>query len=218
MPLVLRIGVGVQETDCGRLDPVYPQLLGDPAQARLVERRHLMPEMIETAAHGVAIRPRDERLRPLAADVVKARPVLPADQQQIAKPLIGDEGDAAAAALDDGIGRGRHAVPDIGDIGARPALQCKRPLQSAHRAEGAVLRRRRHLGDGDPPRRLVIGEVVGEGAADIGRDAQAGRGHGRLYSPSGPERARPPWPRRYRDARLRRGGGPARRRCRTGCG
>ena len=136
-----------------------------------------MPRRVEPAAHGVAILARDERLRPRLADVVEARPVLAADQQKVAKPLIGDEGDAAAAALDDGVCRSRHAVPDIGDIAPRPVLRGQGLPETPHRAEGAVLRGGRHLGDGHMPRGLVIGEVVGKGAADIRGDAQAGRGH-----------------------------------------
>src|SRR5438445_374522 len=48
-----------------------------------------MPGRIEPAAHGMAIGARDQRLRPRLADVVEARPVLAADQQQVAKALIG---------------------------------------------------------------------------------------------------------------------------------
>jgi hypothetical protein len=172
-----RVGVGVQQADRDRFDAIGPQPLGDMPQRVLVERRHLLTGRVEPAAHGVAILAPHQRFRPGAADIVKARPVLPADQQQIPETLIGDEGDMAAAALDHRVGRGRHAVPDINDIAAAAALQRKGALQPVYRAEGAVLRRRRHLGDADPSCRLVVDEVVGKGAADIGGNAQTGRSH-----------------------------------------
>ena len=149
-------------------------VVGDVPEAVLVERRDLAAGGVEPAAHRMAILAGDERLRPGLADIVKARPVLPADQQYVAEPLVGDKGGAAAPPLDHRVGRGRHAVPDIADFAAGAALQFERAKKAAHRAEGAVLRGRRHLGDGHQLRCLVISEVVGEGAADIRRDAQAG--------------------------------------------
>ena len=112
-PFVRRVGIGVQKAYRHRRDPVGAQPLGDTAQAVLVERRDLVAGGIEPAAHRMAILARDERLGSCLADVVEARPVLPPDQQQVAKPLVRDEGDAGAAALKQRVGRGGHAVPDI---------------------------------------------------------------------------------------------------------
>jgi hypothetical protein len=134
-------------------------------------------ERIEPAAHRVAVRARNQRRRARLADVVKARAILAADQQDVAEPLIGDERGAATLTLDDRVRRGGHAVTDIIDIGAARILQAERAPQALHRAERPVLGRGRHLGDGDALGRLVIGDIVGEGAADIGGDAQAMETH-----------------------------------------
>ena len=97
-PFMRRVGIGVQQTHRDRGDPVRAQPLGDTANAVLVERHDFVAGGIEPAAHRMAILARDERLGPCLADIVKARPVLPSDQQQVAKPLVRDKGDAGAAA------------------------------------------------------------------------------------------------------------------------
>ena len=98
-PFVRRVGIGVQQAYRHRRDSVGAQPLGNTENAVLVERRDFVAGRIEPAAHRMAILACNERYGSCLADVVKARPVLPADEQQVAKSLVRNKGDAGAAAL-----------------------------------------------------------------------------------------------------------------------
>ena len=170
LALVRRVGVGVQEDHGNRLDALGAHVRGGRLQVRSGERLDLAPAGIDPPADAVAQLARHQGGRAHDIDIVEARPVLPPDQQEIAKAARRDEGGLGAAALDHGVGRRRHAMADVVDRAALGAQLRKRPPQALDGALLAGLRRRRHLGDADPPRDGIVGDAVGERAANVRRD------------------------------------------------
>ncbi len=66
-------------------------------------------------------------------------------KSRILETFVRDERRTRAFALNHRIRRRRHAVADIVDVAAGLALLIERAPQPVHRAEGAILRCRRHL-------------------------------------------------------------------------
>ena len=125
LALVRRVGIGVQEDHGHGLDALGAHVGGGLRQVGSGERLDLAPVGIEPPADAVAQLARHQRGRAHDIDIVEARPVLPPDQQEIAKAARRDEGGLGAAALDHGVGRRRHAVADVVDRAALGAQLCQ---------------------------------------------------------------------------------------------
>ncbi|MCH6171312.1 hypothetical protein MMF94_36940 [Pseudonocardia alaniniphila] len=104
---------------------------------------------------------RHEWLGPNHRQVIQGRTVLPADLQDIAEPIGGDEDRAGDPALEHGVRRRRGAVRQQLDVAIRPSFA--HPILDAL---GLVPRRRRHL-DRARPMSLRVHNDVGEGATHI---------------------------------------------------
>ena len=168
--LVRGVGVGVQEGDGHRLDAPLAHVGGGLDQLGPIERLDLPPVVVHAPDDPVAQLARHQRRNAHHVDVVEARAVLPPDQKQVPETVVGDEGGPGAAALDDGVGGRRHAVADVGDGAARQAQLPQRSAQAVDGAHVARPGRRRHFRDGDAPRPRIVGNAVGERAADVGSD------------------------------------------------
>ncbi len=169
---VVRVGIGVQQADGDRL-----YALGAEQRQRLVERgkvqrRDLVAVIIHPLDDLAAEIALHERGRLLVSEIEEVRPVTAADLDGIAKALGGDQPDLGALAL------GQRVDDDRGAMGEE-IDRADIDLGLFQNVENALFKiRRRGVGffrahglDAGFKVGLEIDEV-GEGAADIGRDAR----------------------------------------------
>jgi hypothetical protein len=162
--LIGGIGVGVDQHDRDRSGPLGQQRAGRSPYLLAVHGRadcaigeralpHLEAQVAVDHRHEVA---------PQAPGVAA---VAPAHLQHVAEAARGDEPDAPALALQQGIGADRRAVHD-----RAKALRCVEALQPGEEADRLVPAVRRHLGRAEGAGSLVVEEEVGERATDIHAD------------------------------------------------
>ena len=116
-PLVVGIGVGVQEADAERVDTAIAEPARDGRRAFLVKRPQLGAGVIEPTADGLDQVGGDD---PVGLDPEVGVPVavgdgLAGDLEDELKALGGDEAEPADLALEQLVGRDRGAVADRGD-------------------------------------------------------------------------------------------------------
>ena len=105
----------VQEADRDRLHPGLAQPPHRRAHRRLVQRDLDAAVVAHAFRHLQAQIARHQRRRLVGLQVVQVGPLLPADLQQVAKPVRGDQPGLHAAMLDQRVGRHRRAVTEIAD-------------------------------------------------------------------------------------------------------
>ena len=167
-PLVLRVGVAVQQADGHALHALARQRrheLGDLVEG---ERRFDRPVGTDALGHLESQPPRHGRRRlGRGPEVVEMQAAHARDLEHVPEATRGDQADDGAAALDDRVGDDGRAVRDGSQ--RRAADQRRQPV---HHPEGGVGRRRRDLPAGQPARRRTHDEVR-ERPADVDADAAA---------------------------------------------
>ena len=173
----LRPRIGMEEADDHAVHPFVPEHPRELAKPRLVEGAVHRPVGEPSLRYLEAQRALDEGLRMIEVDVVDPGAGLAADLEEVAEPLAGDEGDLAAAALDERVRADGRAVGEVRD------LRRREPFRGQHLSDPVDDRPIRPLGgrgqlveDGPAPaaaRRVVDRDhEVREGAADIDPDVQ----------------------------------------------
>ena len=155
--------------------PSSCKLLAQPRDLGLVER----PVDLAVGQHPLldleAQRPLDQRHMLAEEQIVGVRPVDAADLVDVAKAFGDDERGAGAGALQHRIDGDRRAVQE--QAGRRrsrlPAFSTPALMPSTSR-----LRRRERLAERQRAGAVVEHRDVGEGAADIGREPDAGTRRG----------------------------------------
>ena len=112
------------------------------AHGLFVECRRDLAGMQHAFGHFEPQVARHQNRRFVDLDVVEVGPLLPADLQQVAEALGGDQAGLDATMLDQRVGRDRRAVAEIGDARCR-LVACVRlyPTQAFFDALGTDLRR-----------------------------------------------------------------------------
>ncbi len=169
--LVRRIAVGMQEADRHRLQAGGAQGLRGAAHGRFVQWRDHLALRIQPLRHFDAVRAGHQHRRLGHAVVEQVRAGLPADLQDVAEALGGDQAHCRAFALDDEIGGHGGAVAHVRHLGGRHAVLAQQFGNAALDGLGRVVR-----GGGDfmelhGPGRLVDHGEVGEGATDVDTDS-----------------------------------------------
>ena len=175
--LVGRIRVGVQQADRHRLDAGGPEPRQHVRQAGEVERHALPAPVVDAARHLGAQVARHEGARLHIGQVEEVRPVAAGDFEDVPEPGGGDERRPDALAFGQRIDDHRRAMGEDADVrDVDPALP-----QHLEHAPLEIRRGRLGLGGADDWVAVAVareGHEVGEGAPDIGGDAQHGRpGH-----------------------------------------
>ena len=152
--LMLRPHEAVQKRDRDRTDAGRAQRARRGTDRVFVERDLDVAGMTHALGDLETQVARDQRRRLVGEDVVKIGPLLPADLQQIAKPVGGDEAGRHALVLDQRVGRDRRAVAEIAD--RRCGLIARLRRHAAHaffdtlrNAAGGIVGGRGHLPDLD---------------------------------------------------------------------
>ncbi len=163
-PLVLRIGVSVQEAHGHRFDAQRREGRDQLAHLILVERRQHRALGVDALGDFEGQLARNQRLRPVKEQVERLDPVAASDRIDVAKAARRDQGGAGALTFQHGVDRDRRSVQHLGKrryaaVGDRQAR--------GHAACG-VGRHRRRLRRDDAP--VDAADEVGKGPADIDAD------------------------------------------------
>ncbi len=171
-PLVRRIDVRVEKQDRNRLDAELHELAAERGDLFILERVQGLAFRQHALVDLEAQRAFDQRHVLAEIEIVGVRPVDAADLVDVAEALRDDERGLGAGALQDGVDRDRRAMQEearrrvvaagLGDAGVDPLDQ--------------ALRRGQHLAEREPAGLVVEHRDVREGAADVGGEAQGGRG------------------------------------------
>ena len=125
-----------------------------------------------------AMAARHEWVGELQEQVVDVVALLGAHLEDVAEAARGDQAEAGAAALDQGVGDQGGAVHDVADVGERQVCRLQQFGEALQRADRRVLRGGQALVQADVVALRVEQDEVGEGAADVETDAIAvGGGH-----------------------------------------
>ena len=108
--LVLRSQVGEEQADGDRLSSERPGFIDDARDFGIVEWGHDLPVRAHPLPHGDDVATGDDVGTAARFEVVEGGALLPADDEQVAEALGGDEHGAGAAAFEEGVGRDRAAV------------------------------------------------------------------------------------------------------------
>ena len=84
-----------------------------------IERGQHVAVAVHAFRHFEAVAARHQRVGELQEQVVDVVALLGAHLQDVAEALRGDQAEARAAALDQGVGDQRGAVHDVADVGER---------------------------------------------------------------------------------------------------
>jgi len=167
-PFVVRIGVGMQETERRRLISALRQRLPDEAggggAVRCLEHLAVGCHPFINLEH---VAPRHDRLGLAVAQVVDRVLVVALEQQQVAGALGHEQADRGALAFEHGVGRHGRAVDELLDLRRVEAGGVER----VHGAEIRARRRARHLRRQHGP--ALDRHQVGEGPACFNADAHA---------------------------------------------
>ena len=150
--------------------PSCSSLSPSAASACLVERDQHLAVGAHALLHLEAQRALDQRHVLLEIEIVGVGPVDAADLVDVAEAVGGDQRGLGAGALQHGVDGDRRAVQEQ----VRRGVVAAGLLDAAADAVDQPLRRRQRLAEGQPPGLVVEHRDVGEGAADVGREAEVG--------------------------------------------
>ena len=190
--LVRRIGVRMHQADRDGLDPFRQQAV-DGGLGVGARKGHLhMAARIDAFLHRDPQAALDQHRRLGPGQVVEARHAQVADFQHVAEAGGGDQPGPRALQFQDGVGRHRGAVQDLGDVVAQDAGFGQHRADALDNGAGVVVDRGRHLPGDDG---TVVGQEhdVGEGAADVDAEtirAHAGSSHSTVGVSAQPRRFR----------------------------
>src|SRR5688572_19606377 len=186
-----------QKTDCARFGSRLRHRRYCLLQRRFVERRH-DPRTVSNALVDLEAQiTRSQRLRMVDLKGVEMRPRLAADLQQITKTARGDDGDARALALDQGIGRNRGSVAKPRNAFGIDTEGLAQLAQAIGDRRRRIMRRRGRLEQADDACACVIGKEVSKRASDVNAYQPAHCGSFRIavlyneYNTKMPEGKRP---------------------------
>ena len=172
--LVLRVGEGVHEHDGARLDALRGELGDERLEAGGVERGEHLAAGVHPLGGLEASVARDQGVGEADLEVVDVVAHLAAQLEDVAEAARGDERGGGALPLEQRVRDERGGVDrglDVAAVGARGVQQVSPPLH--HRARGG-LGRGQHLVGADGARLGVDEDEVGERAADVETEAEAG--------------------------------------------
>ena len=188
---VRRIDVAVEEADRHRLDRALGEPGGERVRGADVER----PDHLAPRPHAFgklkAAAARHQRRRLLVERLVEARHADAAHLQHVAEALGGDQRGRRALAFQDRVGGDGGGVEDLLEAIRREPEPRRQRDDPGEDGAAEIVRGGGQLAGGE---RAFGGQAgdIGEGAADIGRDAVAGSGgRGRHVSRTGSGRASP---------------------------
>ena len=172
-PFVFGVAIGVEEVDHHRLASAREQLARRRRHRVLVERRHHFPAGVHALGHLQAQLAGDERLEP-SGEPIGLRPGAAAELQHVPEAAGGDQSGDRELAFQQRVGGGGGAVhQQVQRRQVDPGL-----LQCIQHPERLVGGGGRDLGEAHVVRLPVQEQEVGEGAADVDRDAPRGRREG----------------------------------------
>ena len=119
--LVRRVGERVDQAHRDRLDLLGEQRIDGALGVGRIERALDVAAMVDALVHHLAQIALDQRRGLGPGEVVELRHPQRADLQHVAEALGGDQPDARALVLEDGVGRDRRAVADFLDRRAAEA-------------------------------------------------------------------------------------------------
>ena len=151
--------------------PSFSSLSLSAARPVLVERRHHLAVGAHALLDLEAQRPLDQRHVLLEIEIVGVGPVDAADLIDVAEALGRHQRGLGAGALQHGVDGDGRAVQEQAGRAAYSLPAFSTPLADA---VDQTIRRRQRLAEGQPAGLVVEYRDVGEGAADVGREADVG--------------------------------------------
>jgi hypothetical protein len=129
---VVGVDEAEQQADGGVAQAPRGDLADDALDLRVAQRLDDLAGRVDPFSHGEPVLLRRHGRGPGDAQGVEVGPVLPADQEHVAKAVRGDEGDRLALALQQRVGRDSRAVDEPGR--PRPVSRHHLPDRVEHRA------------------------------------------------------------------------------------
>ena len=172
-PLVVRVGVPVNEPHGDGLDPVLIQNRQQRAHRILVERHQHAPVPVHALGDGQTHAALHKGLRPVDADVVLLEAVLARHFEGVAMSRCDDQSRARPSALDDRVGRQRGPVDDQPHLRGRHARDLQHLVHTRQDPLFGGRGRSKYLG-GDRGPACLEGHI-GKGASDVDGQAHAAR-------------------------------------------
>ena len=161
--LMARVGVGVQQADRDRLDPLLGERPGAGFHLGPVQRREHVPAGLHALVDLEGQAARDQRAGPVEKEVVGFRPIAAADDVNIARPARHQQRGLRPGPLDERVDRDRRAVDQQSNrVDIEPAL-----ADAIDDAPGEIVRRGQAFRVEVPAARRVEPDQVGERTADI---------------------------------------------------
>ena len=172
-PLVAPVGVGVEQADGQRLDPVGHELLDGGADGGLVDRLDDRPVGARPLGHLADVARVGQRLGLLVHHEPEQRPRRPGlrEVEDVPESLRHDEAAERSAALQDGVRGDRGAVEDRVEVGKADARALGGEADPLDHADGLVQRRARRLRQPDALGVAVVEDDVRERPADVHAEA-----------------------------------------------
>ena len=176
LPFVCWIAVGVQEADGDRLDPFGYQALRHRTHLVRLERGQHVAVAVEALRHLQAMAARNQRVGEAEKKVVDVVALLGAHFQDVAEAACGDEAEARAGALDQGVGDEGGAMDHVADVGQREPSGVQQFAEALESADRGIVRRGQALVEPDLVALRIQQDEIGESAADVETDTVAGGG------------------------------------------
>ena len=185
--LMRRVSIGMEQRNRDCLITARRNLLDNGFEVFGVQRLQHVALETHPLPHLEDLFAGNQRVRLLHVQVVGLVPLLPAEDEHVAKAASGNQRRLGAAPLDDGVGRDRSSVKEVSDFGPAGARLFQQRRKAVPDRLGRVGRCRRGLVHRNPAGFLVAKDEVGECAADIDADpvSRCDARHGFLISPAG---------------------------------
>ena len=165
LPLVIGMGVGVQEPDRDRLNSGRPPVRSDLPHPRNIERNHDLALGRHPLIDLPSERAWHKRVGLVHEDVILFKSLLESHLQDIAKASCGQERGPCPFSLDQGVRRKGRTVDEDIDIRRRNSGFTQNQVKGLENADLRCPRSRQDLGGATPHRRVE--NDVGEGATNI---------------------------------------------------
>ncbi|MDT4842230.1 hypothetical protein FQZ97_761210 [compost metagenome] len=175
--LMLGVHVGVQKADGHAGDTGGLERVDVRQQARFIERQHGAPVHVHALLNRQPQAARHQRSASLHLKIVLIEAAFGTDLQHVPEAFGGDQGGHCAAPFQHGIGRQRGAVHEYIDVLQTQPVAREQTIGAVEHGPFRGGGGGEHLGCG----KRAVGQLdheVGEGAADVGRQAHPGVGHG----------------------------------------
>ena len=165
--LVVRVGIGMEESDRDRFDAVIRERLRGRRNAGLVQglqHGSIEPQPLNGFQAAFA---RRERLRLLDMDVVEFVLPLPPDLDDIPEACGRNQAGPGALAFDKGVGEQRRRMHHPADFASRNGVLGNHLADAVQDGSGRVVMGREEFSGEQPVVRVVIDDDIRERAADV---------------------------------------------------